>query len=242
MTQSLHSEVDLIDIPEPEIDHLITEDDTPVDNFPSAKNQRLLVDALYSSGQIKRPLVADANVAVYASTKQPPIVPDVLVSFDVELAEDWWAKKNRSYFIWEFGKPPDVVVEIVSNDVGQEAGKKLHDYARLHVDYYVIFDPQLIVQEKPLQVYELYAGEYLPRPDDRLPRIGLRVTLWEGKFEDRHGLWLRWCDADGNLLLTGSERAGQEQQRADLERQRAERLAARLRALGVDPDALGTDR
>jgi Uma2 family endonuclease len=266
MTQTLNRDRQVIDIPEPEIDHLITEDDTPVDNFPSAKNQRLMVDPLYSSGYIKRPFIADANIGLFASTKQPPLVPDVLVSFDVELAEDWWAKKHRSYFIWEFGKPPDIVVEIVSNDVGQETGKKLQDYARLHVDYYVIFDPQEIVQDRPLQVYELHAGAYLPRPDYRLPRVGLSLTLWEGEYEGKWDVWLRWCDADGNLLLTGKERAEQEQQRAEQERQRAEQeqqraeqerqraeqeqqraeqerqraewLAAQLRLLGVDPDQI----
>jgi len=43
--------------------------------------------------------------------------------------------------------------------------------------------------------------------------------------------WLRWWDADGNLLLSGEERAIREKERGD-------RLAARLRELGVDPDSL----
>lgn len=42
--------------------------------------------------------------------------------------------------------------------------------------------------------------------------------------------WLRWWDAEGNLLLTSQERAEQERQRAD-------RLAEQLRALGVEPEA-----
>jgi hypothetical protein len=62
------------------------------------------------------------------------------------------------------------------------------------------------------------------------------VTLWEGKYEDTPGVWLRWTDAAGNLLLTGKERAEQERQRAEQERQRADALAAKLRALGIDPD------
>ena len=36
---------------EVDIADLITEDDTPVDNLPSAKQQRLLVESLYSSWQ-----------------------------------------------------------------------------------------------------------------------------------------------------------------------------------------------
>jgi hypothetical protein len=38
---------DEIDFPDPNL--LITEDDTPVDNFASAKQQRLLVSALYGA-------------------------------------------------------------------------------------------------------------------------------------------------------------------------------------------------
>lgn len=64
--------------------------------------------------------------------------------------------------------------------------------------------------------------------------LGLR--LWDGVFEGKQARWLRWCDAKGQLLLTGDERAELERQRAEQERQRAERLAARLRALGEDPD------
>jgi hypothetical protein len=33
----------------PNVDALITEDDTPVDNLPSEKQQRLLTEPLYSS-------------------------------------------------------------------------------------------------------------------------------------------------------------------------------------------------
>jgi hypothetical protein len=213
----------VLDIVEPNIHHLITEDDEPVDNLPSATNQRLLIDPLYSTSKLKRPFLANANVGIFRSLHLPPIVPDMFLSLDVELAEDWWAKEHRSYYLWEFGKPPEVVVEIVSNKEGGEMGKKLRDYAQLHVDYYVVYDPQLLIQNKQLQVYELVVGEYLPRPDHRLPRIGLSLTIWWGTFEGKDAQWLRWCDLDGNLILTGAEQAEQERQRAEQERQRAER-------------------
>jgi hypothetical protein len=76
------------------------------------------------------------------------------------------------------------------------------------------------------------------------PDLGLGLTVWKGRFEDVEAEWLRWCDADGNVLPTGEElarsereRADNERTRADNERTRAERLAAKLRALGIDPDA-----
>jgi hypothetical protein len=146
--------------------------------------------------------------------------------------------KNRSYFIWEFGKRPDVVVEIVSNQKGDEAGKKLRTYAHMGVPYYVIYDPQQIVLESSLTVYELHASGYLPRPDYRLPDVGLGLTLWQGLYEGSEGIWLRWCDENGALVATGAELAEQERVRAEQERVRAERLAAKLRELGIDPDAI----
>jgi Uma2 family endonuclease len=222
-----------------------------VDNLPSAKNQRLLVEPLYSSQPIKQPFLADANVGVFYAPNRPAIVPDMFLSLNVEIAADWWAKEHRSYFIWEFGKPPDVVVEIVSNKAGQETGTKLRDYAQMNVPYYVVYDPQLLIQKKVLQVYELSQGEYRLRSDNRLPDVGLSLTLWNGVFEGKRDRWLRWCDRNGNLIPTGAERALQEHKRAEQERKRAEqehkraeqerlraeRLAAQLRALGIDPES-----
>ncbi|MBW4466890.1 MAG: hypothetical protein KME07_15810 [Pegethrix bostrychoides GSE-TBD4-15B] len=65
-----------------------------------------------------------------------------------------------------------------------------------------------------------------------LARVGLGLTLWEGEFEEPvMRLWMRWCNQQGQVILTGAERA-------DTEQQRAERLAERLRAMGVNPDEL----
>ncbi|MCE7985292.1 MAG: Uma2 family endonuclease [Caldilinea sp. CFX5] len=205
----------------PDISHIITEDDEPVDNIPSEKNQRLLVQVAYTSN-LPRPLFAAANVGLFGAIYQQPLVPDVMLSLGVTVADDWWARENRSYFIWEFGKVPDVVIEIVSNTEGEEAGRKLLRYAQWGVPYYVIYDPQLLIQEEELVVYELHVGQYMPRPDCRLPRINLGLTIWAGVFEDKFDRWLRWCDAEGNLLHTSAELAEQERQRAEQEQQRAE--------------------
>ncbi|MEH2340058.1 hypothetical protein [Nostoc sp.] len=47
---------------------------------------------------------------------------------------------------------------------------------------------------------------------------------------------MRWCDAEGNVIPTGAERAEQEREAKETALQRAERLAAQLRALGVEPE------
>jgi hypothetical protein len=229
----------------PDIEELVIEDDTPVDNFLSAKLQRLLVEILYSSWVslgMDRPFIADADIGLFAQVGQPPIVPDVFVSLDVETPQDFRQKRNRTYFVWEFGKVPDVVIEMVSSREGNELGRKLHDYARLGVPYYVVFDPLRQLGDALLRVFGLHEGQSVPLAEPWLYQVGLGLTLWEGSFEGLTTTWLRWCDQAGNLLPTGAERAEQAQLRADHEQLRAEQaearadqLAAKLRELGIDP-------
>ncbi|BCL36044.1 Uma2 family endonuclease [Nostoc sp. MS1] len=228
----------------PDANQLITEDDTPVDNFASAKQQRLLVSSLYTSFQ-NQPFLAEANVGIYHSDKQPQIVPDIFLSLDVQSPENWWEKQNRCYMVWQFGKFPELVIEIVSNKEGEELGKKLRIYEQMRVSYYIVYDPTQQLGEKTLRVYELRGRRYFETSENWLEQVGLGITFWQGEFEGRQDNWLRWCYQDGNLLLTGDERAEQERQRAEQERQRAEQaearaqlLAERLRAMGIDPDAL----
>ena len=108
----IKTEIDNCDVPDANL--LITEDDTTVDNLASAKQQRLLVGSLYSSLQ-NQVFLAEANVSVYHTYGEPPIVPDVFISFDVQIPENWWEKQNRSYLVWNFGKFPELVLETVSN-------------------------------------------------------------------------------------------------------------------------------
>lgn len=75
-------------------------------------------------------------------------------------------------------------------------------------------------------------------------QLGVELGIWRGRYYNIELPWLRWWDAQGNLLLAGAERANLESQRAEveaqranIESQRAERLAAQLRALGIEPEA-----
>lgn len=224
----------------PDVEHLVTEDDTPVDNIFSEKQQRLLTEPLYhwldSAGQ-KRAFVALANVGLFYAVGQPPYVPDMMLSLEVELPADLWPKKNRSYFVWQYGKPPDVVIEVVSNEEGGEDHAKLAGYARIGIRYYVIYDPQRILSDQALRTFGLQHTGYQALPDPtRLAGIGLGLELWEGQYEDHHDTWLRWTDEHGRLIPTGAECIDLQKQRAEAEKQRAERLAEQLRRLGVQPD------
>lgn len=224
----------------PNVDELVTEDDAPVDNIFSEKQQRLLTEALYSSWK-EQPFVAFSNVGLFFAVHEPPLVPDVLLSLEVKVPKEIGVKSNRSYMIWEYGKPPEVVVEIVSNKKGHEADSKLQAYARIGVKYSVLFDPEEVLSSQILRLYELHGTAYVELARPWLPGVGLGLCLWEGHYEDLSAVWLRWCTQDEQLIPTGAERADQQRQRAEQaerqaeqERQRAERLAERLRALGID--------
>ena len=223
LPQHLLEEYDMVEVAtawDEAVNNLETEDETPVDNLFSAKQQTLLKRPLYSSWTPpasedqpteKRKFLADANVGIFTSPYQPPVVPDVFLSLDVEPHQDWYAKNHRSYFIWEFKKAPDVVVEIVSNRKGRELSEKLHQYAQIDVTYYVVYDPTHLLSEDEVRVYERGFGKrYRLRKDYQLPEVGLSLTLWQGEFEGHTNTWLRWCDATGNVIPTGEERAQRE--------------------------------
>ena len=179
MTQQLLESVldDEEIVNELDISHLVIEDDTPVDNFQSAQQQRLLVDSICSAN-IPLPFIAESNVGLFYKLKGEPVVPDMLLSLGVQRAEDLSQRRNRAYFVWEFGKVPDVCVEIVSNSEGDElglsqksqrkgkqAGKK-KIYAQIGVPYYAVFDPLQRIQDREnmdgtlLRVWSIAAGQY----------------------------------------------------------------------------------
>ena len=211
------------------VDDLVTEDDTPVDHTYSEKQQRLLTEPLYSSWNAGRTFLAMANVGLLFAIRQPPLVPDALLSLDVEVPGDYRAKKHRSYFLWEYGKAPEAVVEIVSNTEGGETTDKMIKYAQIGILYYAIYDPDLFLHPEPLRVFVLRDKSYVPCSAEWLPVLNLGLTVWHGRFENWETVWLRWCDREGRVIPTGGERAEQERQRAD-------RLAAKLRELGVEPN------
>jgi Uma2 family endonuclease len=237
-----------------------TEDDTPVDNVYSEKQQRLFTEPLYSSWPGpggNRKFLAMANVGLFYAKGKPPVVPDALLSVGVEIPDDMWKREHRSYFTWEYGKSPDMVIEIVSNTEGEELGEKLRIYVEARAPHYVVWDPNNQLGKGRLVAFRLRGDNYEPLHDVWFEGIGLGLTPWHGSFEGKEADWLRWYDAHGEVIPTGTEaksveaqradleeqraekekqRADQERQRADQEKQRAERLLEQLRSLGVEPE------
>lgn len=268
MTQQLLNTEEIIT--ELDISHLDIEDDTPVDNLQSEKQQRLLVEPIYSSKALPLPFLAAANVGLFYKLKGDPVVPDVMLSLGVQCADDFSKKQNRSYFVWEFGKLPEVCIEIVSNQEGdelivsrksQQKGKttvKKDLYAQIRIPYYVVFDPLQQIQGENemngalLRVWSNSAGRYLElTPQQGLSEVGqsvwleevdLGLTLWSGQFEEEvTRLWLRWCDRNGQVIPTGAEGREIERQGREIERQGREVERQRAERLAERLRAMGID-
>ena len=245
------------------VDTLVTRTDDPVDNTFCEKQLRLLPQVLYSSwnppalpgSSGRRKFWAAADVGIFRHSKEPPLVPDTFVALDVEPPPN----RRGAYFCWETRKMPELVVEVVSNREGNELGSKRNKYAQWGVEYYAVFDPDHELSEDELQVFVWENRAYRSLEVPFLPRLGLGLTLWQGRFEGALATYLRWCDESGALLLTGDEDAAATRERAAEEVAQAaervaeaqdraaeadaraatavaerERLAAKLRALGID--------
>ncbi len=216
---------DIVELPPfPDTSLLVTQDDVPVDNIYVEKLQRLLTEPLYSSWTASedRPFLALANVGLFFAYAKPPLVPDMMLSLDVPEVTNRREPENRSYFSWVIGKMPEVVVEIVSDRRGGEDTDKMQTYKRLHIPYYVIFDPGQCLEGGILRAFALTGGQYTPIDPSLFPSVGLGLKLWQGEYEKDSAVWLRWCDSEGSLIRTGRERADGEKARADSEKERAD--------------------
>src|SRR5262249_18362251 len=114
----LPSQPDLLPECAPSYDNLVTEDHKPVDTIFIEKLLRLLTHTLYANwggpGSGRTFLVL-ANVGWFYAEKTPAVAPDCLLSLDVTVPEDLLVKEGHSYYQWQMGKPPDVVIEAVSD-------------------------------------------------------------------------------------------------------------------------------
>ncbi|MGB0561907.1 MAG: hypothetical protein ACPGVO_08895, partial [Spirulinaceae cyanobacterium] len=153
------------------------------------------------------------------------------------------------------------IVELMSpSTAAVDVGVKKALYEQtFHTRNYFVYDP---FDASSLQGWQLQRGAYQtlqPNPAGQLwcAALGLWLGVWQGSVQRETGSWLRFYDANGQLILLPEERAEQERERAEQERERAEqereraeqerkraeqereraeRLAAKLRELGIDPD------
>ena len=238
--KEIHAHTIYYEIEKIDYEQFVTEDDTPVDNLFSELQQRMLIEALRMQEWTTRDFMACSNVAIYYQSKQPPVVPDMFLSFDVRKPDSWFKKKDKCYYMWLMKKPPELVLEIVSNKIGGENTTKFDIYAKMGVKYYIIHDPYRELYAEDLNIFELVNGKYepyAPVAQNYMPDITLGIKIWDGIFEDSEAPFARWCNKEGEYLLTGKEKSNIEALRADAEAQRADGEAQKAKDADLRADA-----
>ena len=223
-------------------------DDVPLQEEPVESTAQPLIagalrESLELSSYIQPEMLIASNLGICASLDDKLVIkaPDW---FYVASAAPVSEGDRRSYTPSLDGEVPRVVMEFLSETEGSEysakptfpPGKWFFYEQILQVPTYVLFSP--ITGE--LEVYQRQESSYeiaTPNAENRywLGDMELFLGVWQGEKEGRNGFWLRWWNADGELLPWAVEQIEQERQRAEQERQRAERLAELLRSQGINP-------
>ena len=219
----------------PDTSRLVSKDDTPLDFFTQSQ-ARLLTSPLYASwsappldaGGAKRSFEVFANVGVFASVHEPPVVPDVMLSLDITLTNEFMRLPNSAYFLWEFGKFPEIVIEIISEGEDDELTQKISRYRQMGIKYCAVYDPEKQRSHAALRSYELRGDVYVEIDSHVYAPIGLGLKEWHGKHERHVRTWLRWCTNDGRLIPTSEEHLEEAQKYADEAQKYADEAQKRM--------------
>ncbi|MEQ9626152.1 Uma2 family endonuclease [Coleofasciculus chthonoplastes] len=198
--------------------------------------QQLHPDGYYAIGQ---------DSGIYWRLTDPPErgaeAPDWFYVANVPPTLD--GQMRRSYVLWQEIVSPLIALEFVSGNGSEERdstpyqGKFWVYEQAIRIPFYGIYE----VEQARVDVYHLLEGRYRLLPaNDRghypIEPLGVELGIWQGRYKNVELPWLRWWDSQGNLLLTGEERAEQERQRAERAEGKNSRLREQLRALGIEPE------
>jgi Uma2 family endonuclease len=212
-------------------DQLRCSDGVPMETQRHKMQMDLLLETLYPWLAARDNGYIGGNMFVYYSSSQLKNQdfkePDFFAVLDVPKAE------RKSWVLWEEGKSPDVVIELLSESTAEQDknGKKLVYQDQMRVPEYFWYDP---FDPADWRGFRLVGGVYQDMEldvDNRYisEKLGLALVRWSGYYNDVEAVWLRWETLAGVLMPTKSELLQQAQGQAD-------RLAAKLREMGVDPD------
>jgi Uma2 family endonuclease len=238
----------------PDHTQLPDSDGTFVKNWQEHPQSILLTDSILP---VLEQLHPDGNycigqdLGIYWRLTEPPekgaLSPDWFYVPNVPATLE--GKTRRSYVLWKEYVAPLIVIEFVSGDGTEERNRtspsqgepgKFWVYEQaIRVPYYAIYE----VAKAQVEVYHLVENTYQPMSSNArghfpIAAMGVELGIWQGWYTNAELPWLRWWDAEGNLLLTGDERAEVERQRAEQERQKREMLVEKLRSLS--PEQLNT--
>ena len=250
--------------PEPEDDVFYPDTDgKPMAESDFQRNPLIYcVEALKERFRSDPNIYVSGNLLIYYEKGNPfkSVAPDVFVIFGVS------GHDRSSYKIWEEGKSPDVVIEIISESTWKKDQNNVSLYRKLGVTEYFMFDPLDRHLDPVLQGYRLdRIGRYQQihvgkLPDDilRADSIGLglelrvesgRLRLYDPELreylldyseERQTRLWERArAENERRRAETENRRAESEKRRAENENRRAEKAEEKIRQLRARLRALG---
>jgi Uma2 family endonuclease len=224
----------------PTEDELPCSDGEPLESDRHIQQMNLLIETARRWLESRPDGYAGGNMFLYFSEehlrRKDFRGPDVYLALAVSKRE------RKSWVVWQEGKPPDLVIELLSESTAQydKTTKKAIYQDQLRIPEYYWYDPW---SPDDLAGFTLTDGAYRPIPPDARGRLvspvtGLALARWTGTYRQVSATWLRWETPDGRLVPTDAEaeaqRAEAEAHRADAEAERAEAAeaeVARLRAL-----------
>jgi Uma2 family endonuclease len=221
---------------------LPTELDLPYDDETNMESQRhkvqmeLLIDTLSLWLNQREDGYVGGNMFVYYSAEQLRNKdfkgPDFFVVLDVPKGE------RRSWVVWDEGKAPDIVIELLSESTANEDknNKKLVYQNKMRVPEYFWYDrfnpndcAGFSLQNKEYQPINLNTqGQFVSQV------LNLALVRWQGINKGVNATWLRWASLDGQLLLSSEEIAEQEKQRAEQEKKRADNAELQLKQVAAN--------
>jgi Uma2 family endonuclease len=213
---------------------LPTEDGIPLESPWHRDEINLLIESIRYVWRDRTDFYTGGNMFIYFSfeqvRRQDYRGPDFFIIKDVD-----GTRKRGAWVVWEEeGRYPDLIIELLSPSTAETdrlVKKNLYERT-FHTPEYYCYDP--VSQE--LLGWHLQRDRYealTPDPNGRLWSEVLQLWLgrWEGEFQGERAVWLRFFDADGNVVLTWAEAAAA---RAESERARAEVAEAEIAHLRAE--------
>ena len=227
------------EIPLPPIqDELPCDDGIPMETQRHKLQMDLLLDTLQPWLDQREDGYIGGNMFIYFSTEQARNQdfrgPDFFAVVGVP------KKERKSWVVWEEGKAPNVVIELLSESTKQEdkTRKKQVYQIQMRVPEYFWYDP---FNPEDWAGFSLQKNEYQPLEKDENQRylseqLGLALVQWKGIYKGVEAVWLRWETPEGKLLPTERELREQAETKAQQAETKAQKLANKLKELGINPD------
>jgi Uma2 family endonuclease len=235
---------------EPSVQLPPTQAELPCDDGIPMETQRhkfqmdLLIETLWPWLEARPDGYVSGNMFVYYSLAQLKNQdfrgPDFFAVLGVP------KKERLSWVVWEEGKPPDVVIELLSESTAAQDKneKKLIYQNLLRVPEYFWYDP---FNPNDWAGFYLSRGVYQPispNAEHQLvsQSLGLALVRWQGNYRGVETTWLRWATLEGELLPTGQETVELERQKAHEAEERANQAESQLRQVAINLSQTGMSK